>query len=278
MLKLIITDLDGTLLDSKKNISVKTAEKLKELNARGIALALISGRHRSEMERYVKQLAMYSLDINFIVSCDGVYTENVKKGLVEPPSFLGVGSVKEILRACHNWGKYTIVTEAQTYQISAHPLWLHRLKRFVCHEKSRVIFVKEHEIYKVLEGKNIEKIVLNVKNDDSRIILKKLLLQFKNEVSCHTNGTSAVEILSKHASKLQAAKKILDYSNIKNKETIYFGDEGNDLECIKYFDCSYAMGNAAQYIKDAARNVVEDNDNEGVLCELARLEEKNYEL
>ena len=69
-IKLIAMDLDGTLLDQKENIPVKSIEYLLHLQKKGIRIALCSGRSLFEMKRYAKELQLSQFN-GFLIYTNG---------------------------------------------------------------------------------------------------------------------------------------------------------------------------------------------------------------
>ena len=86
LIKYFCFDLDGTLLDSKKNVSTEARDKIIELKNNGAIIILASGRHFIEMTRYIKEL---NLDHNdFAISCDGLYAHSCNGDLLFTRTFL----------------------------------------------------------------------------------------------------------------------------------------------------------------------------------------------
>lgn len=91
--KLLVCDLDGTLLNDDKNITVRTRETLKRAKAKGYAVCFASGRCEEMMSIY--RDAVGGLD--YIVSCNGAMTRSMSDGRIIQKQYLGSREVTEVL-------------------------------------------------------------------------------------------------------------------------------------------------------------------------------------
>jgi len=70
--------------------------------------------------------------------------------------------------------------------------------------------------------------------------------------------------MSKSVNKLNSIEKIREMLGLKKDEIAVFGDDVNDIEMLSEYTYSVAMGNAEQHIKDRAKYVTLDNNNDGI--------------
>ena len=82
-----------------------------------------------------------------------------------------------------------------------------------------------------------------------------------------------IDVVPKGTSKAIGVKRILEYYDIDQKDSMGIGDGENDIEMIKYCGIGVAMGNSEQKIKDIADYVCSDIDKDGIYNTL-----KHYQI
>ena len=83
MYKAIFLDMDGTLLNSKKEISNKTKEILLKIYRSGIEIILISGRSNKSIEYIVKnRINNEHMLVRYIISTDGIMIKDLQENKV----------------------------------------------------------------------------------------------------------------------------------------------------------------------------------------------------
>ena len=83
-----------------------------------------------------------------------------------------------------------------------------------------------------------------------------------------------LDIVKKGVSKGAALLKYGEMLGIKPEDIIAFGDSENDVSMIKAVGGGYAIGNAAQCVKDVAKYIADTNDN----CGVAKVLDKKFNL
>ena len=86
-----------------------------------------------------------------------------------------------------------------------------------------------------------------------------------------TAGKEWLDIMEKGVNKGAALNTIQESLEIFREETMAFGDNLNDLELLAAAEESYAIGNAREEVKKAAKYVTDTNVNDGVLKEIRKL-------
>jgi Cof subfamily protein (haloacid dehalogenase superfamily) len=99
----------------------------------------------------------------------------------------------------------------------------------------------------------------------------KICEQWKESFNCTLAGVGWLDCLDKRVNKGAAVKALQKSLGILPEETMAFGDGMNDVEMLKAVGESYAMANARQEVKAAAKYIADSNENDGVLKELYRL-------
>lgn len=254
MIKAVFCDLDGTLLNDNGEISESTKNVIKRVNSLGVAIVLVSGRHKYEMNGYFEELDLYKNDKNYMISCDGVYIYDNQGNIVNSPMFFPkqyLNSITKIISDKKH--KMIFVTDKRDFCFFSLN-WL--LRKIFRRTSCNAVFTS-----KQLEKKEIEKVILI----SSKLKQKKEILEnISIDLSYHTNGNDKLEILNKLSSKYYAACEVNRYLDLTENEILYFGNEENDGECLSSFPNSYAVDNATRDIKELAKYVCASNNDEGV--------------
>ena len=85
-----------------------------------------------------------------------------------------------------------------------------------------------------------------------------------NDVYFTVANGNLVQIMSKNATKWKGIKAMLNALSIQKAETIYFGDDNDDIEPIRMCGTGVAVANGIEAVIDAADYVTESNDEDGV--------------
>ena len=86
-----------------------------------------------------------------------------------------------------------------------------------------------------------------------------------------TSGHGAIDLIMPGCHKASGLKRLVQRWGITPEQCAAFGDGGNDIEMLKYCGYSYAMENAPENVKAAAKNVCPSNEDDGVLVTLEKL-------
>jgi len=242
--KLIITDLDNTLLRNDKNISEYTVKVFEKCRKKGYLISFASARSEPAMERFIK-----AIKPDIIVSNGGAIIRVA--GEVIYKNIMSEQDVSKILKMCRRFtnGKGLITLDCDTgYYCSFVPNDPDRYNGYV---------FSDFENFKT----PAYKISAELKNDEwGKEIIRACpgctLIRFTGEKWCRfaANGSdkeTALRILASHLG--------IDCSDI-----IAFGDDTNDLGMLKLAGTSVAVSNAIDEVKEVADYITDSNDQDGV--------------
>jgi len=257
---LIAIDCDGTLLDSKGELSAGAPEAVQKAQKMGIKIALITGRSQSTLAFIFKQL---NLKGPFIGS-GGAYIGDLSTGEVIQRRTLPRTEVEVLIRLCRE------------FQLI---LFLDHSNFMVCekeNEKTRQ-HKKEHGYtWKIVPDLMQQLSELPEKGlvvgDPQK--LKDLFNYYQknhHEVSFTFTSPTSMDILPIGVSKGNALIKLAKHLQIKPERIAVIGDYLNDLEMFKVAGTSIAMGNAPQEVKQAADLIAPSNDESGVAWAINKL-------
>ena len=250
MIKLIVTDLDGSLVNDKKEIPEDFWALEKALYEKGVIFAIASGRplHNIAMEFAAIK------EHTYFISDNGSYIVHRDEELLVIP--LG----KEILKE--------FITVSRTLQ-NVFPVLCGKQMAFLENHNEALMkmalqYYKEYEIVKNLE--EVTEPILKISLCDLEDPYSNSYPAFKpfeNKYKVAVSGTHWLDITCFDADKGNAVKFLQQRLNIRYDETMVFGDYLNDLEMMKSGKYSYAMKNAQPPLFEAANFITEFDNNHG---------------
>lgn len=287
MYKLITIDIDGTLLDSKGNISENIKSTLQKAKEKGTEVVLTSGRP-------IKSTLSIANDLkidNYIISGNGSVLLDVKNNDFIFEGFLDKEKVFEIAEFCEkNSIYYNIYTtdEIVCNQIKYNTIFYHTENIYKPANKRTDINLVENTLkyIKNLEDPKFLKITIA---DESEKIFGNIVRKLKEKYDLSILDTSYMsrkiirqgsfnieinyfytEITNKNINKWRAIEALIDKLKISEEEVMGIGDNFNDIEMIENSGLGVAMGNSADEIKKVADFVTEDNNNDGVSIAISK--------
>lgn len=260
-IKLAAFDMDGTLLNDKKEITPKTEKVLKELQKQGVELAFITGRVYVSPYYYAK---VHGLDL-MIAATNGSHVVD-KNGNVIYEAKLDKETVNKVLDLLKDTGFYFhlypidgLITSEEN---SSNPLSeIHGRMPEGYEDKMRRVILPYDELCKIDD--DIYKIIIITDDNEARLKFRELLDKegIFNSSSWHNN----IEITSFKGTKKYGVEAMLKNLEISWDDVWAFGDNENDLPMLHLAGHPFIMGNATDEIKKESRaTVVGDNDEEGV--------------
>lgn len=253
MIKLIVTDMDGTLLNDKHDLPSEFWEIEELLNNKGILVAVASGRQYYNLESKFERIK----DRMIFFAENGTYVVHKGKELflnaLDPEAameFIDIG--RKI-----DGAQLILCGKESAYVESKDEAFYNEIKQY-------------YERLQIVEDlKMVEDTFLKVTICDFQGVEKNSYLHFKKYEENFKVAIAAdifLDITSLTANKGTAIKKIQESLNISPDETLVFGDYLNDLEMMQNASHSYAMKNAHPEIINASKFVTEFTNNEnGVL-------------
>lgn len=285
MYKLLVLDMDGTLLSNNKKISKENITAIKKAKQKGVKVVIASGRTIQGIENYLEELDLISED-NYSVVCSGALVMNNTKEEViqcDPISYEDFKYVFNLVKQLHiNLNMYSderILIHSINYfsEIDSiannMPLQMtdfNSLKKDTLITK--IMLINEDlsmvdEIQALFPSFVVKDISIKAKkgfNKDLFADMSKLPKEFLERFTVSKVAPFIVEVMKKNSSKRSGIEKISRELKINPNEIICIGDSGNDKQMIEYAGLGVAMGNAFPEIKEIADYVTYTNEQNGV--------------
>ena len=261
-IKLIATDMDGTLLDPKGQVDLPRLEKLlDQLEERGIRFVIATG---NEIHR-VKQLLGHLTERVVLIVANGArifegnqllqaqtWDDDMVNRALE--FFKGRECQDQFVVTSMNGGfvkEGTVFTQLENFMTPE------MIELFY----QRMNFVEELESH--LFG-GVLKMSLVVGEERSDSVLETINQLFNGSVQAVSSGYGCIDILQAGIHKAWGLQELLKRWDIKAEEIMAFGDSENDVEMLQLAGIAYAMENADDKAKAVATNFAPSNIQAGV--------------
>jgi Cof subfamily protein (haloacid dehalogenase superfamily) len=260
MVKLIATDMDGTLLNDNGEINEKIFDLIHAFNEKDIKFAAASGRFYSQLSKNFEKV---NTDMIFIAH-NGALVKYNNKGETLYSNSIDKKQIDEVINLNPKLGEELfLAAENDAYAINPSE---DMLMQFTFSQVPVVIVKSLSEI-----KKTIYKITYFMADGINPAIVEYLKKNLNDELEFVVSGDKWIDIMNKGISKGNAIKILQEKFNINQKETMVFGDYYNDLTMFKAAHHSYAMMNAPEDVKTHANFVAESNNDDGVYNIIAAL-------
>jgi hypothetical protein len=257
MYKLIAIDMDGTLLNHKKQITEGVKEAIQKARHKGVQVVLATGRPTDGIEKYLKELDMLTTD-DYAVSFNGCMVQNVgTKEVIHQDSLKG-----EDLHLL-----YEISKELGVY--------IHAFSKEGCIAPVMSKYTKVegdindipiiiNDFSNITKDEPITKIMMVDEPEELERAMENLPKALYEKYTIVRSAPYFLEFLNKKSNKGEAVKALAMHLGIKQEEVMCIGDAPNDLHMIEYAGLGVAMGNAFEEVKEIANFITSSNDEEGV--------------
>ena len=267
-IKLIVTDLDGTFLNTNHvTIPQENIDAFRKAHEMGIKVAIASGRTQILTGYILEQLPF----LDYLITSNGAITYDMKTGKEVCSTLLSNKESNEIFNILNDYNLlYEIYFKGDCYMNSksyamfdedhVSPHIYNLLKNFIKEKTDLSEFIGNDGIEKlnILSLTNKERIELEEK------ISKISKVAFASSFPMMEGRNGNLEMTADNATKGFAVKGLADALNITKENIMCFGDGENDCSMLSFADYSFAMANGSDLAKSTARFITDTNDNFGV--------------
>ena len=261
-IKLIATDMDGTLLDPKGQVDLPRLEKLlNQLEERGIRFVIATG---NEIHRVKQLLGHLTERVVLIVANGARIFEGNQLLQAQTWDDAMVNRALEFFKGRECQDQF-VVTSMNGGFVKEGTVFT-QLENFMTPEMielfyQRMNFVEELESH--LFG-GVLKMSLVVGEERSDSVLEEINQLFNGHVQAVSSGYGCIDILQAGIHKAWGLQELLKRWDIKAEEIMAFGDSENDVEMLQLAGIAYAMENADDKAKAVATNFAPSNSQAGV--------------
>ena len=260
--KMIVTDMDGTVLGTDHNITEDNKIALKKAEDMGIKVVFATGRFHESAKVHIDFLE----EKMPIISSNGSIIKNPITDEVLYCNSIAQDKCIQIIDILDKYHlKYQIYTDEivlQKYDTEEEKQIIIDFIKKVFSDKCEIIFKKD--LKESIKNKNILKFNLMELDRVELIDTVRTDLNKIDGVEITSSWKNNLEIMAKGSTKGKAVEFLSNLLNINMEEIIAFGDNYNDVSMIEVVGTGVAMGNAEEGVKNIADYVTDTNSESGV--------------
>lgn len=258
--KLVVSDLDGTLLNSAKEVSNKNRRAIEALRDRGIFFAIATGRSDLLTKRYLSELHITTP----VIACNGGLIKDMNKDEIIHRQLIPMLKALAVMEYCNTkqWD-YLVYTPEIIYYTD---------------KSSRIEFIREYNrnvtedlrvpiqpISELLKKEKEQILKILIRNEDEYAVMQELgdNLNKDHKFAMVSSGTGLIDVMTTGVSKGNATLVLAKHLGIDLADTVVLGDNYNDMSMFEVAGLSIATDNAEEQLKKAADIVTLSNDNSG---------------
>lgn len=254
-MKCFSIDLDGTLLNSKREISKENFAALQYLQAQGHTVMINSGRAVEDIFIFKEIESLMPP----IISINGTVLYSKEREILFEAS-IPVSTYKQLFSILEDLGLWTMVyTNQGGFPFRNTDIQMKSFdeieKMFANYNYDQILEKENLKIYKVM--------VVTRPENMEKIEQAKQAVAGKLELSMASSHPNNLEFTSIEANKGKAIQRYQQFMNMKFDEIYAFGDGGNDVEQFKVATTSVAMANAPIDVQKQADLITKTNDENG---------------
>ncbi|MFI3259088.1 MAG: Cof-type HAD-IIB family hydrolase [Rikenellaceae bacterium] len=262
--KIAIFDLDGTLTNSRKELTPRTREALIALQRRGVKVVLASGRPTYGIIPLANELKLssfggYILAYNggVIIDCktmQEIYSSKIEERFIE--------ELYKESKLCKctilSYRDAVILAEEVNGEYVQYEAMLNKME--TCRVDS---FVESFRC-------DVPKCLAVGEPERAVGLVERLNERFSEQMNVYRSEPFFVEIVPLGVDKALSLGRLALHLGIESEDMISFGDGFNDLSMIEYAGCGVAMANAQEAVKESADVVTLSNEEDGVAVYVER--------
>lgn len=263
--KLIACDIDGTLVNSKSQVTAETCNAVKNALDKGVKFVLATGRPYQGVKNIIETLGLYNCAYILYNGATVMVGDKIEKSFYMP-----VNLAFDIIKEGHKRGS-TIICWADN--------------KMYTEETSPKI-----QYYKALAGteplvvddllkinlENVAKIVWYDSPCLTARYYKEMFELFGDKANVFPSRCDFLEFVSLDCNKGTALKAVAKYYNIDLSQTVAVGDSYNDLSMLRVAGLPCAMANGEDDVKNFCKYVTDSCDNSGVAKLINKLLDENF--
>ena len=253
--RVLALDIDGTLTNSKKQITEKTKKAVSAAAAKGVKIVIASGRPVQGIRAFAKELELEKKD-GYILSFNGGRLISCRTGEIIHDMKLPLEYLPEIYELSKKYKVNLMSYEGDDLITEEPDDEFHGIKK----------------VDNLVEYINfpINKCLMLGNGDYLAEVEKKVHAALCDRMDVYRSEPYFLEILPKGVDKAKSLESFLNIIGCRREELMACGDGFNDLTMIKYAGLGVAMANAREEIKKCADYITASNDEDGVALAIER--------
>lgn len=257
--KILALDIDGTLTNSKKEITEATLHKIIEIQKLGHIIAIASGRPLPGIRKIADLLELETYG-GYVLAFNGGRIINYRTKEVIYQAELELAVVKEIYDYVVHMDAGMVTYEKDIVITGT------RIDAYMDMEaRLNHMEIRQLEDFKTYIDFPLNKCLITAEDKKAAAMEQELKKKYGNRINVFRSEPFFVEIMPPNVDKAASLEKLLAILNMDVENLIACGDGYNDLTMIEYAGLGVAMANAQEIVKEHADYITLSNDEDGLV-------------
>lgn len=254
MIKLVVSDMDGTLLARDSNLSGRAFAMKQKLKEKGILFTMATGRSQCLSEGFEQAL---DLEIPYI-ACNGAVI--LRQGRVLEQYTIPLLSLRPLAEEADSLGMSVVFSRDGSE-------FYYRETPWILENRLQGLYQNRMELSdRIWAEARLEKVMIMDGRRTGRIaLMEEMCRQLPPEYGFTRYTDMSVEIVNHRANKAQGVRFLSRYLGIPMDEILAVGDHQNDCEMLQAAGVGAAVSNAIPAVKECADYIAEKDHLEGVI-------------
>lgn len=258
-IKLIAIDIDGTLLNSQKQVTDEVKNALKAAEAQGVKIVLCTGRPLPGVEDLLEELDLLG-ENDFVITYNGSLVQKTKNKEIISSYQLTYDDYLDIDQLSRKL-KVHLYSETEDTMYTSN----RDISKYIIFETALINMpLKYRTQEEITSDLNIIKMIMIDEPDFLDEIIPKIPQSFWDNYTIVKSLPHFLEFMHKEVHKGVALERLAKHLGLQREEIMAIGDNENDLTMVDYAGLGVAMENATENIKKAADVITASNDENGV--------------
>ncbi len=264
-MKLLATDMDGTFLRDDKSYSEEFNDLYPKLIDKGIRFVIASGNQYEAL--YCKFADEIKDDLYYL--CENG-TKIVYQGKTIYTETINKEDAREIIEILKEIKDCMIVVSGSKHAYIS--------KEYKCKQDFIDLFMKNVKFVDSYDEIDDDILKFSIASFDDLMEerINTIKPKLKDHLKLVTTGNVWFDIFYKDINKGTGLKHLFELLDIKSEEAGAFGDQMNDYEMLETVKYGYAMANAVEPVRKIAYQVIDSNENDGVIKKLKEILNAQY--
>lgn len=257
-MRLLAIDMDGTCLNSRKQITDITMQAFKWAVQNDVMIVPATGRCLECLPYQLKQKNLF----RYVISSNGAQVTDLKMDTVLYRKNIFWKEAYLLIHQCKDAGIGIAAHVGNTYFVQGKALSM--FGRAVYGKDAANVKTVKNMLDVIIEnGEHIQELQFFFLKPEARKAVEQILNRYA-PVFFWAYTDKYVEIFAKDVSKGNALLRLANHLGVSKENIICIGDSQNDLSMFQIAGMKFAVGNAIDEIKKEADYVVASNDEDGV--------------
>jgi Cof subfamily protein (haloacid dehalogenase superfamily) len=258
MIRLLAIDIDGTLYNSRQEISLANRVALKKARLAGIQTVLITGRGRKDTESVLDALGE---DLGYICSAGSLIRPGKSGAPIATRTFHAMAELRQVIDFARRMDAGLL---AETPEFNG---WFGSQAAEASLDPKTLAYITEHCVRSYQPEVDFDQPLLKVTIVAAPALLTEagLLMDAQCPSLNHTySGHHYCDVTGRGVDKGSALALLADWLGLSDAGVAAIGDQPIDIPMLRYAGISAAMGNAVEGVKSSAKLVAPSHDDDGV--------------